>query len=226
MNKTYIFILSLFLLIFVSSAYVFYSTRNVEAIPIALPDECTTTIVDFTFDDGCGSLVRDKSEFGNHGKIINASWTTDSKSGYALEFYTPGTGHVDIQADTTLTTPKEVSLELWIKRSHNNYVENETILQKLNEINVLILTDNRVDVRVNFGSLWTDIISTSTLNQNIWYKIKIVRDENNDVQLYINDILEAHTNPYPPYSVFSYLGSTIRIGMFRGIIDDFKMTGY
>jgi len=223
---------------FLLAIILFYPDNGAEvnATPIAPVDdicEANTHLVNFNFDEGCGTLIRDSSGFGNHGRALNTNWTTDSRSGFALEFNTFGNdSYVDLRGYNLLTTPTQVSVEMWIKRSQisqNNFPENETLVDKYPEFLILIQTDNTVEALVRDSRLrpnnWINLTSNTVLNANTWYKIKFVRGEN-VFQLYINDMLESTTpNSFPIPTNFS-VTPDVKVGGFNGIIDDFKMTGY
>lgn len=52
----------------------------------------------WTLDEGSGTIAKDLSGNGNHGKVVGAKWT-DGKFGEALEF--DGVSHVEIPASNT-----------------------------------------------------------------------------------------------------------------------------
>lgn len=78
-----------------------------------IPDSPTTGLVAaYSFEEGSGSTVADRSGQGNHGVISGASWSSRGKFGNALYFNSNDWVTVNDSASLDLTT--SMTLEAWV----------------------------------------------------------------------------------------------------------------
>ena len=68
----------------------------------------------WSFDEGSGSVAHDSSGNGNDGTVVNAAWTSDSQTGYALDFNRAQQAYVHIPNSATLN-PGKIRIDLWMK---------------------------------------------------------------------------------------------------------------
>jgi len=82
-------------------------------------------IVYYRMDEGGGSNVLDSSNNGNDGTIYNASWTTESKEGYALSFDGQD-DYVEVPNSASLNTTTAITIVAWVKlNALDNSVERQ-----------------------------------------------------------------------------------------------------
>lgn len=206
-NKTILVFLAVFLIISVSAL-------SVDNNTVAL----------WNLDEGSGISIIDSTGNGNDGTITGgATWTTDSVSGYALEF--DGVNdYVPITKTSSLDVSNEMTLEASVKRKSNT---NGMVFSR-NGPYYLAVRNNVISGGVFAGSWWEEVSGVTTLEQNVWYNLKLTYDGQN-LNLYVNDVLDVSvpkTGLIGPWSQRGYIGygEPGQNQYFTGIIDEVRIS--
>ena len=178
----------------------------------------------WNFDEGSGTTTGDLSGNGNTGTLLNGvSWTTDSISGYALRF-DGRDDRVSILGTSSLDLTNTVTLEAWVKKTS---ATDGTIISK-NGPYYLAVKSNVVYGGIYSGSSsgnqWTFVRGSMILQQNIWYKLKLIYD-NQTINVYVNDVLDGSipktgTMPYTGQELYLGWGLPGQDQYFTGILDN------
>lgn len=187
-------------------------------------------IAQWRFDEGFGTTTQDSSGNGNHGNLQNGiTWTTDSRSGNALQF-----DGVDDRISVTRTPSVDlteaVTLEAWIKRQSNT---DGTIISRNGPFFMAIRNNVAMGgVLAGPGNShsWTEVHGTTQLQQNVWYKVKMTYD-GNQLKIYVNDVID---NSVPKIGQMPVISQQAWIGWgepgqnqyFTGILDDIAIYDY
>lgn len=192
------------------------------------------TIAYWKFDEGSGNNVFDETTNGNHGMIYGeAIWTTDSISGYALEF--DGVDDkISIIKTSSVDLTDNVVLEAYVKRKSNT---DGSIIAK-NGPYYLAIRDNVIagGVYANDGNCptscitsntWTAVNGNTILEQEVWYKLKMEYN-GTSINVYVNDILDGSVPkigqmPQVSQQIFISWGEPGLNQFFNGIIDEVKI---
>ncbi len=181
------------------------------------------------FDEGGGTQIFDQTPYGNNGTIQgNGQWTTDSQSGYALDFNGVDTRIFLGNPFSLKNMSSEVQLEAWIKREGS---QAGTIISRNGPYYLGIQNDLIVGA-VFFGGGaegWTYVNGTTPLNLNQWYHLKM-HYNSTSINIYIDDILDGNRPETRPIYIDDHI---VYIGWgepgidqyFNGIIDEVKVSG-
>lgn len=206
-NKTILVFLAVFLISSVSAL-------SVDSNTVAL----------WNLDEGSGISVIDATGNGNDGTLIGgATWTTDSVSGFALEF--DGVDdYVQITKTSSLDVINEVTLESSVKRTSNT----DGMIFSRNGPYYLAVRNNVISGGVFAGSWWEELSGVTPLEQDVWYNLKLTYDGEN-LNLYVNDVLDASvpkTGQMIPWSQKGYIGygEPGQNQFFTGIIDEVRIS--
>ena len=84
------------------------------AAAVAAPDASGSRglVAHWTFDEGTGDVLHDRSGNGNHGQVHGASWV-DSGAGWALRF-DGANDYVDCGSGASLDLTGPVTLQAWL----------------------------------------------------------------------------------------------------------------
>ncbi len=177
------------------------------------------------FDEGSGNTVFDETTNHNDGLIQGSTWTTDSVSGYALEFDGIDDS-IYIGQPPSLNLYNKVKIEAWIKRNSNQ----DGIVVSKNGPYYLRIAGNKIEGGVYFGgSNWVNLFGVTNIPLNQWYKVSMSYD-GSMLNLYINDILDASmpltgSMPYTGQSLYIGWGLPGQNQYFHGIMDEVKISG-
>jgi len=206
-NKAILIIFSIFLISFVSAL-------SVDNNTVAL----------WNLDEGSGINVIDATGNGNDGTIEGgANWTTDSVSGFALEF--DGVNdNVPIIKTSSLDVTNEMTLEASVKRKSNT----DGMVFSRNGPYYLTVRNNLISGGVMTTTGWIEIFGVTPIEQNIWYNLKLTYDETS-LNLYVNDVLDVsvpRTSSITHASQRGYIGygEPGQNQYFTGIIDEVRIS--
>ena len=206
-NKVILIIFSIFLISSVSAL-------NVDDNTVAL----------WNLDEGSGINVIDATGNGNDGTTIGgATWTTDSVSGFALEF-----DGVDDYVPITKTSSLDVSNEMTVEASVKRTSNTDGMVFSRNGPYYLAVRNNVISGGVFAGSWWEELSGVTPLEQDVWYNLKLTYDGEN-LNLYVNDVLDASvpkTGLIGPWSQRGYIGygEPGQNQYFTGVIDEVRIS--
>lgn len=178
------------------------------------------------FDEGGGTTVFDETKNNNTGTIQGATWTTESISGYALEF--DGIDdNVLIGQSTSLDLHNAVRIETWIKRDSTA----DGMVVSKNGPYYLAVRDNNVEGGVYVPSTggWQFVRGVTDLQVDKWYQISMDY-EGSRLRVLINGAVDAMS---PVTGMMPSTGQAFFIGWglpgqdqyFDGVIDEVKIYG-
>ncbi|MGB7062189.1 MAG: LamG-like jellyroll fold domain-containing protein, partial [Candidatus Zixiibacteriota bacterium] len=185
------------------------------------------------FNENTGTTAYDQTANDNDGAISGATWTTDSRFGYALDF--DGLNdYVEVPADPSLDITGPITIEAWIKPSgdpveYSEIVDKEPVTQGPGYS--FILNNDRL---LNFwigesGTDWLSSVGTTALQDDTWYYVVGVND-GDSIRVYVDGVQEGTpTEQGPPGST---AGVNLQIGRggtslqrwFNGIIDEIRIS--
>ena len=185
-------------------------------------------IAHWKFDEGTGNIAYDETSNNNDGNINGATWTSDSISGYALDF-----NGIDDRIDlgntpSLISMDSEIRIEASVKRQSS---QDGTIVSR-NGPYLLAIQDNKVAGAVFFGGGpegWTQTNGATNLNLNKWYDIAMEYD-GSAVKVYVDGVLDGSVPETRPiwqdsHPVFIGWGEPGVNQYFTGIIDEVKIYG-
>ena len=198
-------------------------TRYTQRLPVTIGLR-----LDIPMFEGSGTKVLNLSGKGNHGTITDAVWTRD-ENGVAMSFN--GTSaYIDCGNDASLNITDAITIEAWVKRNGDSG-EYDGIIAKNAKINgyLLRVSNNRVKFFLRHPDASPThkmIQANDLLSDGIWTHCVAVRDDNNDMWLYINGILQTDTANFP-YS-WDTSAANLSIGeysgtFFKGAIDEVRI---
>jgi len=190
----------------------------------------------YPMNEGGGSNVLDSSNNGNDGTIYNASWTTDSKDGYALSFDGQD-DYLEIADANSLDLAATHSISLWIcVRDLAPWISGNghrlTLLKKYdtNRGYAITISDDVsqltgvVTYFIGNSVGYKSISSNTALAEGKWYNVAVTYD-GTYLRIYINGALDVSKEIGA-----QGIGATanLRIGTpydygFDGIIDEIRI---
>ena len=194
-------------------------------------------VIDFTFDEGNGTVVFDSSGYENDGNIHGAVWETENCiSGNCLVF---NESYIDVFQNPTLN-PSDFTIEAWIYSFGGDYT-NRTIINKdttgagTRSWRMHLEQNDWLVADIATGSYWSVPYSTTKIENNTWYYVAATYNHS-EFCVWINGIIsgcvqETHDIDY------HWSQSKLIIGMsedsdnkqmeyFYGIIDEVKLYNY
>ena len=151
----------------------------------------TGLVAAYSFDEGTGATLVDRSGRGHHGTIAGATWTTQGRFGSALAF--DGVNDWVTVADTSaLDLTTGMTLEAWVQPSSLGSWRNVVIKERPNgeTYNLYAHTDfNRPTIYVTGASTGAtvDARGTSALQLNSWTHLAATYN-GTTLRLYLNGI--------------------------------------
>jgi len=199
--------------------------------PVPVVDGNTAAL--WHFNAGAGAAAGDETANNNDGTISGATWTTDGRFGYGLDF--DGVNdYVQVPASASLDITGPITVEAWIKPSgtpvnYSEIVDKET--QTPGPGFSFILHSNRL---IQFwvgesGTDWANAQGTTELLDGVWYYVVGVAD-GSAIRVYVNGAQEGAPTPQGPPG--STAGVNLQIGRggyslqrwFNGIIDEVRIS--
>ena len=187
----------------------------------------TGLVAAFSFDEGTGTTVIDKSGLGNNGTISNATWTTAAKYGKALSFN--GTNSFITIADSaSLHLTTGMTLEAWVNPSKIASVWQD-VIYKGNDNYYLEATSPSSGMpggAVKLASATASSYASSVLTANTWTHLALTYD-GSTVKLYVGGVLVSSkaqsgstTTSANPLQIG---GDSIYGEYFNGTIDEVRV---
>ncbi len=194
------------------------------------------------FEGGSNStFTRDYSGFGNNGTVINAIWNSaggyDRKGAYTFD----GQGDlINLSNPTPLQITGNLTLEAWIKPNFTSdlqYIISKGDDDAFSTVAYQLFTgtssDKKIYFRTSTGTGWGMRTSSTVLNSNVWYHIVGMYVPNQNVDIYINGVLDngvlegsIPSSLQNPAGMNLYLGAQQRElypRYFNGTIDEVKI---
>lgn len=147
------------------------------------------------FDEMDGQTAIDESEYGNHGTVTSAEWTTHGKSGGALEF-DGSSGYVDCCSDPSLAVQQSGwTFSAWIYP-----LSAEALSPYRNSIYVAgpnawwIVLDSNDIVLQQMTTPWAEVSAYGNeIQNNNWYHV-LITSNGDEKKIYINGTNVATSN--------------------------------
>ncbi|HJV36614.1 LamG domain-containing protein, partial [Geomonas sp.] len=188
----------------------------------------TTTaglVAAYSFNEGTGTTVADKSGNGNSGTLTNTTWTT-GKYGNALSFN--GTSSmVTVKDSTSLHLSTGMTLEAWVMPTKISSVWQD-VIYKGNDAFYLEATSPTYSEPVGSANSSTSyrVYGTSALTANTWAHLAATFDGTTS-RLYVNGALVASKSqsvPIPSSTSPLQIGGDSLYGeWFSGKIDEVRV---
>jgi len=193
----------------------------------------------FTFEEGSGDTVEDRSGNGNDGEIIEANWV-DGKFGKALEFVTASKSHVLVADNPTLNPEKEICYMAWFfSETYDNVrgiVSKYTGAGNQRAYNLrlhhtivgALSTEISSNGAFALGASTTDVHSEAVLKDGSWHHATISFRAGDFLRMYVDGNLANESKANATESIFDN-NTPMRIGtdfndedtrFFNGIIDE------
>ena len=202
----------------------------------------------WNFNEGAGTEARDRTQKSYaHGSLHDYNpfngdddtppqWTEEGKYGKALIFDGMD-DYVKIEANDKLHLVAKTTIEAWVKYDGpggDTYGATDTILGQSGHFWLHIPRSGSKAGKVVFesgnGPWYPDVVSTKTLEKNVWIHIAIVRTSSTNVQIYINGVLDVEDSTYQPTGTSA---NNVFIGswggykhFFKGCIDEVRISNY
>ncbi len=137
------------------------------------------------FDEGSGNIAYDETSNHNDGIISGSpTWTTNSYSGYALQFNDIDT-MIPLGEPSSLADPlNKFAVEIWINVPSNN--QYSSILFR-DEAYDLYLENNYLKCKFFFDGAWSDRCGSFHIAGDLWYNITLIYDGS-----YINEYVNGN----------------------------------
>jgi hypothetical protein len=181
----------------------------------------------YSFDEGSGTTVFDKSAYGNNGTIGNATWTASGKYGNALVF-DGVSALVTIPNSASLQLSNAMTLEAWVNPGHVSSVWRD-VIYKADDNYYLEGTSGNQSVPGDggtFGSSDVVLYGTAALLVSTWTHLAATYD-GTTMRLYVNGVQVASQ---PQTGMIAASTSPLQIGgdniyfqFFQGTIDEVRV---
>lgn len=171
------------------------------------------------FNEGSGSTAYDTSGYDNFSTYLSASWTIDSRNGYALSF--DGNDYVKISTwNFGIDVSNAFSISLWFKFpsgfsgqliKRGEYAYPFQIYNYGGRLGTII--------RLNLNTYY--LSSNEVLHANTWYHC-VITYKSGERKIYLNGKLDAADSPVGNLSTLSNYDTIIGDG-FNGVIDEVRV---
>ncbi len=184
-------------------------------------------IAEWHFDEGSGTTTHDSSGNGNEGSLSSGvSWTTDSISGYALQFHNADT--VTVPNTLSMDTKTQIRIIAWVKPAGGDTGDSTTIVRKHKSFKLGLWTDDKVSAEVYINGNWVFVLGNTPLQVGKWYNISMEYD-GEYMKIYVNGARDALE---PVQGNIELNGNSVSIGsnsgnneFFTGNIDEVQIYG-
>ena len=183
----------------------------------------------WTFDEGKGSMARDRSGRDNHGTVKGDAKWTEGKLGGALEFDGKD-DFVSIANESNFDITGSVTVAAWI-RVESFTKSWQAIVTKGDRAWRLHRASNRKSVGFACSDLSRDqvgdLLGTREVTDGKWHHVAGVLDGTR-MSIFVDGVLDASTGASPNISVNDYsvlIGANAQVGgrLFHGQIDDVRI---
>jgi uncharacterized protein (DUF362 family) len=188
------------------------------------------TMAYWRFAEGAGAAVADETTNNNDGTITGATWTTGGRLAYGLDF--DGVNDfVEVPASTSLNAAGPMTVEAWIRPSGTPLAYSEIVDKEGSSggYSFILNNDRRINFYVGDGTDWAFAVSTTLLQDDVWYYVVGVAD-GSALRVYVNGVAEG--TPTAQGLPASTAGVNLRIGRmvgtgqrwFNGTIDEVRIS--
>ena len=197
------------------------------SITITLPSATPGLVAAYSFDEGSGTTVTDKSGNGNNGTISNATWTSTGRYGNALAF-NGSNAMVTVANSASLNLSTGMTLEAWVNPTRIASVWQD-VIYKGNDVYYLEATtptSSRPGGAVKLGSSTASDYAPSALSAGSWTHLALTYD-GTTVKLYLNGVLASSKAQSGSITSSTYPlqigGDSIYGEYFSGSIDEVRV---
>jgi hypothetical protein len=164
---------------------------NVDTV--FLPAVDSNTVAMWRFQEGSGSTISDSSGNGHNGTFVSGSWSS-GLLGFAGQFN--GTSSYVEVSHSESFRPGAITLEAWIYLT-NSLNNNARIVDK-ERFEFRIHHDRKVQLVLKADGGDRVLTGSSQLSVNQWYHVAATFDGNNQMRVYLNGVLDGHSNSGAP----------------------------
>jgi len=204
---------------------------HVWTAPVPAVDGNTAAL--WHFSEGAGAAAGDETANNNDGAISGATWTTDGRFGYGLDF--DGVNdYVQVPASASLNITGPITIEAWIRPSGNPIQYSEIVDKESASpgpgYSFILNNDRRINFYIGESALdWEFTVGGTQLQDGIWYYV--VGVETGDlIKVYVNGVQDGPAVAQGPPG--STAGMNLQIGRggsslqrwFNGIIDEVRIS--
>ncbi len=189
-------------------------------------EDDSSIIAYFRFDEGSGSTAYDKGSNGYDGTITGATWTNQSKQGYALYF--DGTND-RVRYGGDLGNPSAMSLAIWFKSSNLNN-GNDYIMDGRRATGTWWLLQDYASGACtdSAGNICYDArveVPSSLIYEDRWHHV-VVTDSATAAKIYLDgELIDVGTGEDPNIGVNLTIGAgSTNAGSWDGELDEVLVT--
>jgi len=174
-------------------------------------------VAEWTFDEGRGEVVKDRSGNGNDGKVHGASWVKQGR-GYAMKF--DGVDDViDCGSDPSLELKGDLTLQAWIKPTDMGWAGAAIVGKSYNQYQLLYSTRGLCWWYVGIGS--NSVGNKLPLDQ--WWHVTGTYDGDRR-RIYINGRLAGSAkSPAPKAGGANFFMGGVGQKFFQGQVDNVRV---
>ncbi len=189
------------------------------------------------FNEGTGDIAHDTSEYLNDATVYGPTWTSESVSGYALDFdgmndYTL----VDNSPSLNFHDTNEFTISLWFKSKGSLSSYDECLISKATTANMagycieIDSSNKTLFFDMYNGNKANTLYSKTAIEDNTWYHLVTVWDGTKQC-MYLNGLLENEkyddefsiSDDSKPLEFGHHYGYTNGKAAFHGIIDEIQI---
>jgi fibronectin type 3 domain-containing protein len=181
----------------------------------------------YSFDEGSGTTVSDRSGNGNNGTLVNATWSASGKYGDALSF-NGSNAEVNVPSSSSLQLTSGMTLEAWVDPSSVSSGWRD-VIYKGNDNYYLEATSTsggNPDGGGTFGGANGNVVGSAALTANAWSYLSLTYD-GSVLRLYVNGALVSTQSQAGAIATsnnqLSIGGDSIYGQFFAGLIDDVRI---
>jgi hypothetical protein len=204
-------------------------TANLTVNPVSVPTAPTTSglVAAYSFNEGTGTQVIDKSGNGNTGVITGATWTSSGRFGSALSFN--GTSSwVTVTDSAVLDLKQSVTLEAWVYPKSSTGWQAAVIKEQTGGLSYALYGNS--DPGTPVGTIHTtndvNLYGGSGLPLNTWSHLAVTYN-GSVLKLYVNGTLvnSQSVSGQMPVStnVLRIGGDSVWGEYFNGLIDEVRV---
>ena len=146
----------------------------------------------WSFSEGSGTIAYDRSSHNNDGTIFNAVWKNneDCISGKCL-YFDGSADFVEINHGGEINNNGgSVSISVWVRANDTDgwqeIISNSVGQTSTRQWGLVIDANMKIQWWATASSWGSKLTSATTLEENKWYHIELVHNDNNNITLYIN----------------------------------------
>jgi hypothetical protein len=195
--------------------------------PAGPPPPPPGLVAAYSFNEGSGTTLIDRTGFGRTGTVSGATWSTAGRNGGALSF--DGINDIVTIADhNSLDLTTGMTLEAWVRPSTVSNTRTVLMKNRSGGMAYALLAGDPASLPAGYVRTTSDqnVTGAAAIGVNVWTHLALTYD-GTTLRLYVGGVEVASRalsgSMVVTTNALTMGGNTLGVGYFQGLIDDVRI---